>query len=453
MRLYLKYAGLGLLLFGVQGCAFNSLFSSYPSQMVEVKQALNSPTPSLAVASLQSGLRGEDQLLYAQEAGRAEQIAGHFAASKGYYQIAIKDYRHFDDKAVISASDIAAQSSSLLLNDNVIPYRGPGYERIMLHQYQALNYLFLGDNQGALVEARRANELQQQEQQRYEASNKSIAKLANGTVDSQINQLDARSDGLASSFLNAYSYYVTGLLYELLGQANDAFIDYRKAAQIMPGNPYIEQNLVRLAQQLHMPQYQDFAKRFGAAKLPQPTQGQVIVLIEQGYVPAKQSFTVPFTINGNIQTGSLPTYLGPRPLIADARIQGLGQPLTAAPLANIDALASTALKEQMPAILARQAARIYAKSELNQATNRNNNNDVGAIAMQVFNVITEQADKRSWLTLPQEAQLAQTYLEAGQYPLQINRGQITPIEVKTGKTTLVWVIETGNYQRIYSIII
>ncbi|MGL4474886.1 MAG: COG3014 family protein [Shewanella sp.] len=453
MRQAIYSLGCGLLLLSVQGCAFNSLFINYPSQLTEVKQSLNSPNPAAAVSSLQSGLSGEDQLLYAQEAGRAEQIAGNFAASKGYYQTAIADYRRFDDKATISASSIGAQSSSLFLNDNVIPYRGPGFERIMVHQYQALNYLFLGDNQGALVEARRANELQQQEQRRYEADNENIAKLANGAVDAQVNQLEARGDGLASSFLNAYSYYVTGLLYELLGQANDAFIDYRKAAQIMPGNPYVEQDLVRLAKLLGMPQYQEFSKKFGAPILPTASQGQVIVLIEQGFVPTKQGFTVPFSINGNIQTASLPTYLGSKPIFTPSTVQGLGKPLVSAPLANIDALASTALKEQMPAILARQAARIYAKAELNQSVNRNNQDNVGAVAMQIFNVITEQADRRSWLTLPQSAQLAQTYVEQGQYQLQINRGQTTAIEVQKAKTTLVWVIETGNYQRIYSIII
>jgi len=72
------------------------------------------------------------------------QVAGDFSNSKKYYQQAMLAYNAFDDKAKISASELGATASSLVLNDNAIPYRGPGFERIMLHQYQALNCLFSG---------------------------------------------------------------------------------------------------------------------------------------------------------------------------------------------------------------------------------------------------------------------------------------------------------------------
>ncbi len=41
-------------------------------------------------------------------------------------------------------------------------YRAPDYERTMLHHYLALNYLQRGDAEGALVEVRRANQVQEQ---------------------------------------------------------------------------------------------------------------------------------------------------------------------------------------------------------------------------------------------------------------------------------------------------
>lgn len=217
---------------GVSGCAYNSIFINYPSQIAPIKQELNSATPMADINKLASNIQGNDGLLYAQEAGRVAQVAGDFANSKKYYQQAISAYTAFDDKAKISASDLGATASSLVLNDNAIPYRGPGYERIMLHQYQALNYLFSGDFQGALVEVRRSNELQGSEQERYEKSQKSVQAMANGTVDAEVNRLGQAAGTVTSSFLNAYSYYTTGVLHEVLGEPNDAFIDYRKAAQI-----------------------------------------------------------------------------------------------------------------------------------------------------------------------------------------------------------------------------
>ena len=221
-------------IFGSSGCAYNSIFINYPAQIAPIKQDLNTATPMADIDKLASNIQGNDGLLYAQEAGRIAQVAGDFASSKKYYEQAVAAYTAFDDKAKISASDIGATATSLVLNDNAIPYRGPGFERIMLHQYQALNYLFSGDYQGALVEVRRSNELQSSEQERYQKSQKSVQAMANGTVDAEVNKLGQAAGTVTSSFLNAYSYYTTGVLHEVLGEPNDAFIDYRKAAQITP---------------------------------------------------------------------------------------------------------------------------------------------------------------------------------------------------------------------------
>ena len=447
-----------ILSVSLSGCAMNSIFINYPSQLAPVKQSLNSATPEALVPKLADNISGNDGLLYAQEAGRVSQIAGNFAASKQYYQDAMAAYLAFDDRAKISASDLGASASSLVLNDNAIPYRGPGFERIMLHQYQALNYLFSHDFQGALVEVRRGNELQSSEQARYEKSKKSVQSMANGTIDAEMDKLNKAAGSVTSSFLNAYSYYTTGMLHEVLGEPNDAFIDYRKAAQITPDNPYLQQDLVRLAKQLGMPQYEEFKRRWGDAIFPKASEGQVIVLYERDFVPEKQSLTVPFTINGNWQTVSLATYTSGNTSLAPATIIGLGTVLQTAPLANIDALAITALKEELPSTLVRQAARVYAKSEMarqveNTGKTRRNETDIGLIAMQIFNVVSEQADRRSWLTLPSQAQIARRYLSQGSYQLALANASPSPIEIKAGKTTLVWVVDTGNYTRFYSIII
>ncbi|WOT04518.1 COG3014 family protein [Shewanella youngdeokensis] len=446
------------MMLSLSGCALNSIFINYPSQIAPVKAQLNSATPQQAAAIVESNISGADGLLYAQEAGRAAQIAGDFEASKRYFEQASRAYGVFDDKAKLSVSDAGATATSLLLNDNVIPYRGPGYERIMLHQYQALNYLFSGDIEGALVEVRRSNELQSSEQARYRKSSESVQAMDNGTIDAEMNKLGQAAGTTTSSFLNAYSYYTTGVLHEILGEPNDAYIDYRKAAQISPNNPYLQQDLVRLAGQLSMPQYDEFKQRWGDTKRQQQGEGQVIVMLERGFVPEKQSITVPFTINGNWQTASLASYTPTLTQLQPANIKGFGTNLTTAPIANIDALAITALKEDLPAALVRQAARIYAKSELTQSVESNskrlkNQTDYAAIAMQLFNVVTEQADRRSWLTLPKQAHIARTYVKAGSYSIGLNDAAPNKIEVKNGRTTLIWVIDTGNYTRFYSIII
>jgi len=453
-----KWLLLPLFSFLISGCALNSIFINYPSQIAPVKAQLNTSNPIKGALEVESNISGADGLLYAQEAGRVAQISGDFEASKKYYQQAVAGYLKFDDKATLSVTDMGATASSLFINDNVIPYRGPGYERVMLHQYQALNYMFSGDQQGALVEVRRSNDLQSFEQARYQKSNESVQAMANGTINAEVNKLEKAAGSVTSSFLNAYSYYTTGVLHEILGEPNDAFIDYRKAAQISPNNPYLQKDLVRLAKQLSMPQADEFERRWGKSTTAKKDQGEVIFLIERGFVPEKQSLTVPFTIHGNWQTASLATYTSNSRPVSPGKIKGLGKSMTAAPIANLDALAITALKEELPAALIRQAARVYAKSEMARSVEsgskkRNNETDIGVIAMQIFNVVTEQADRRSWLTLPKQAQIARTYLNNGSYSVQLDNGTPAQVEVKSGRTTLVWAVDTGNYTRFYSIII
>jgi hypothetical protein len=446
-----------LFCLSLSGCAFNSVFINYPSQIEDIKQELNTQVgPTLN--ELTDNIDGNDGLLYAQEAGRVAQITGNFAASKGYYHSAMLAYQAFDDKAKLSLSNAGANASSLVLNDNSIPYRGPGFERIMLHQYQALNYLFSGDAQGALVEVRRSNELQASEQKRYEKSQKSVQSMANGAIDAEVNRLSSDAGTVTSSFLNAYSYYTTGLLHELLGEPNDAFIDYRKAAQISPNNPSLQQDLVRLAKQLGMEDYEDYRRRWGDVSEPKASDGQVIFMVERGFVPEKQSITIPFRLHDNWQTASMATYMPGGLTLPASAIRGLPSQLLASPIANIDALAINALKEDLPAALVRQALRVYTKSEMarkvsSDSKRRQNELDAASIVMQIFNVVSEQADRRSWLTLPSQAQIARQYVPAGSYTVSVNTQDSAKIDVQAGKTTLIWVIETAVRSRFYSVIL
>jgi hypothetical protein len=84
---------------------------------------------------------------------------------------------------------------------------------------------------------------------------------------------------------------------------------------------------------------------------------------------------------------------------------------------------------------------------------RQNELDAASIVMQIFNVVSEQADRRSWLTLPSQAQIARQYVPAGSYTVSVNTQDSAKIDVQAGKTTLIWVIETAVRSRFYSVIL
>jgi hypothetical protein len=73
-------------------------------------------------------------------------------------------------------------------------------------------------------------------------------------------------------------------------------------------------------------------------------------------------------------------------------------------LCDVRALAVKALKEKAPIIAARQLIRALAKGASNHAAKKQFG-DLGILGMNVLNYATEQADLRSWLTLPANAQV------------------------------------------------
>ena len=77
----------------------------------------------------------------------------------------------------------------------------------------------------------------------------------------------ARRDGGQGEalFQNAATFYVSAQIWEMLGEPNDAYIDLKKALEIYPENPYVQQDVVRLGKRPGMREdLEDFARRFPA---------------------------------------------------------------------------------------------------------------------------------------------------------------------------------------------
>ncbi|KFZ37375.1 hypothetical protein HR45_10145 [Shewanella mangrovi] len=434
------------LLLALSGCAYQGVLTSYPTTLAPIKAELDSSAPATAVNELQRKLDSADKLLYAEETGRAAQISGDFDGSIHYFKQAINGYQKLDDRALVSLSNVGANSGSYFVNDKVIPYEGNASERIMVHQYQALNYLFIDDIRAAQVELRKTNELQALQQRALEQNDKQAQKLASGEISNEVNRLKA----LGTTPLNPSGYYVTGLLHELFNQPNDSYIDYRKAAELNPGNTALQQNLLRLAQQLKMPQLEEFSGRWGEPKLPSSSQGRLVMMVERGFVAAKEKFSLTLPISDKLMSMSLPTYRT-IPELPNIPVGTIGATtLNFSQLSNISSVAAAELSARLPDIYLRQAARLVTKTSLVNQTDRDTPAAMlGNALVQIFNVVTEQADQRSWLTLPAQVDLLDNFIQQGQYQLHYGAQQQT-VSIAAGRTTLVWVVDTGNMVRFYT---
>ncbi|SHI26135.1 COG3014 family protein [Ferrimonas marina] len=439
---------LTLLLLG--GCAGSSLFQPYPNRIASVQTQLANGNGGKAIQQLESGLSGADSLLYAQEAGRVAALSGDLDASIRFYQMAMTDYDQYDWKAIVSLTDISAQVGGATVSDNLIPYHGQAFERVMLHQQQSLNYLWQGQYEGAMVEVRRADQAQQKAQEAYRAALKSQRAISNAAIDEQLTELDRQAGNAPDSFINPYVLFSNAVLYEAGGQANDALIDIRKALQLIPENRLLQRELVRLSCQVGI-DCDDLSKRYGKVERPGADQARLVVLYETGTLPAKQSFWVPFSWDGLYQQIALPTYRDNRPAPAPLTLNIADTRVTTEPLANLDQMAARSLREQYPFILVRQGIRLTAKHNTNRWAERQGG-ELGAFSMQVLNALTEQADRRSWLTLPRQAQGWAGFVPAGEHQLTLD-GQAHTLATAPGRTTLVWIVRQGSSRQIRSTLI
>ncbi len=446
------------------GCAASSTFSAYPRQIQPLITSMSNRTPVDLSHCLRGECKGSDLILYNMERGRFAQVIGSSDVSMADYSASIEKIQSNDDKALISASAAGAHVAATLVNDNAIPYEGEGYERVLLHHYQALNYLKKKDLDGAGVEVRRANVEQDESLKRFakeleKSQEEAAKKKVNGSRSSAINSHYAQMDEVAgrvkNSFQNAYTFYVSGFIYELLQQPNDAYIDYKKALEIYPENRYLQKDVLRLAAKLEMGEELDELKqRFSITKQRFIDEGgvgtgELLVLFEDGFVPQKREVKIPIPISrGGLVSIAFPIYQEKWSDQMPLRVLTNNELLGSTELiCDIRALAVRALKEKAPMIATRQIIRAIAKGITSAAAQKNLGN-LGQFAADVWNLVSESADLRSWLTLPANAQILRTTLPAGSYTLALQHptaaGQTyADVEITAAGKTVLQVTRAG----------
>lgn len=464
----LHYAFIMLCLMSVLqmvGCAGTTTFTAYPKKINPYIETLQNRTPVDFTSCLISECGSSDLILYNMERGRIAQVLGNFDYSQKDFAASMEQLRINDEKAHISASGVGSNFAAAAVNDNAIPYSGSGYERVMLHHFQAMNYVKKQDLEGAGVEVRRANAEQETALKDFEGDIDKAKKDAeekkvestNSAVETQYAQMDEVAGKVKNSFQNAYTFYLSGFIYELNKQYNDAYIDYKKALEIYPENTYLQKDVLRLAAALDM--REDVAALKERFKLsPEKIyseNGELLVVYEDGFVPQKQEVKIPIPIPSvGLMAIAFPIYKEqwtPQiPLNISINSESLG---ATEPICDFRALAVKALKEQIPAIVVRQAVRAVAKGAASVAAKKVGDQFglgfVGTLAASAYNYASENADLRSWITLPSNAQILRTQLKPGAYKLALTSPATLEtfyvnVEIPTSGKTILHVVRAGK---------
>jgi hypothetical protein len=451
-----RLASISICISLLGGCATSSLFTSYPKQAESFQHAIsmNSLDQNASKLAVLEDLNDEresaDAMLYMMERGRINQINSAFSDSKTDFELVIDGFEEQDLASTIEAGNTLAQGASLLTNDNAIPYKGAGYERVFTHHHQAFNYLGQNDLSGASVEFRKValeqrillEKHEKEVAEAYEEAEENDIDL--NTLSSEFSGLDNVAGKVKSSFQNAYTFYASAAFWEAQGDLSAAWVDYKKAFEINSNNTYLKQDIARVAKKLGEKPAQ---KELNEA---QAGQGTVVVFFEDGFVPSKSEIKVPVpTFDGGFislafpyyQTDSWPFSSSLRAI--DDQFNDLG---TSEVVVDVSALAVKDLKEQIPQLLVRQALRGFAKYQL-QKQSGDHGGIGGQLLASLYNVISESADRRSWLTLPHTAQVMRFNLDAGKRAINLSTALTQSkldLDVKANRTIFVRVVNANN---------
>ena len=438
------------LCFIVSGCStigFDDLFNDYATNTTPIRQAITNNNIESARSLISKNSKTHSNYLLSQlEQGRIADLANNPDNAQVHFETVYQQMQSKRQAAKIQVSAGLEQSNALLTNDSAISYTPSAYEMSMLHSYKALNYVYKHDIESALVEIRRANKVQVDALSENEAEVDSTAKEAQQHYPSMSNV----TRNIKNGFQNAYTFYLSALLYQSAKQYDDAYIDYKKALAIQPNNIYLQQDVMRLAKKQGFDQdLNEFNKRFGDTPTISSSQGEVIVLFEQGLVPKQDEFKLRLPIYSS--RGDARFYSLAMPVYKDnayvRRLNNINidaQSLELSPLVHIESLAAKTLEDQIPAKVARQVLRLVAKEKVRAELARSAG-DVGNILANIYNLASEQADTRSWLTLPNQISVARQSLNTGEHSVHI--GTQAPINFTISKQglTLIYLTSINNY--------
>ncbi len=388
----------------------------------EVSKALEAGKPEDAYTYLQKRSPKNADIPHQFELGLAAHYANRFPESSKAFDLAgdIAEDRY--------TKSVSKELGSLVTTDKLRPYSGTQYERLLIHYYRALNYLYLNQLDGALVEGRRATAL--------------------------INYFkgeDEQYDFFGAAFLAHFS----GMLFEAAGEWNNALISYKQAAEYYKNAAEktgvntpedIAHALLRLTRRLGFTdEFERYRNQYGELPEHPENYGELILFYESGYVPPKTETALMFPILKTDKVNdaekfvptlitregavyeevkleyllrvAMPTIDSHRPRFSGIRVAvDSNQETRGVLVEDVENIAIETFNKERPIILFRTLLRGVGKYLLFRQAKKKN--EALGILTNLASVVSEQADTRSWQTLPNQIFMVRMPLPAGTHKLK-----------------------------------
>ena len=470
---WLLFPGLLALLAGCAGAGDHYL---------QVEHSLRQGDPERAdhiIESAEPQYGAKSRLLYRMDRGMTLHLAGKYESSNMVLEQADQDVE------ALYTRRIRTETKAFLINDTELPYEGDPYEQVMINVIKALNYAAGGNWNEALVEARR--------------------------IDNRLNLLTDRTGAKDGYRDDGFARYLCGVLYEATGDVNNAFIAYRNAYEAyrraqswaktsIP--PSLPADLLRTTEALHFTEeHEEYRRAFPKAawKPMSETQSlaQLVVVSYNGRAPYKEDLFIDlpvsmealnlvllnrglnrprqgrqaraadsalYGLSGNVVRVALPRLVPQKTSIAysEVSLTGTETPFTARTelVDNLTAIAEKTLADRFTAISLKAVARAAVKNALAEGAGYGTRAALGSdnnagpwigllvtILGRMFATYTEEADKRSWRTLPDEIHMTRLWVPPGIYQVKVRpvsrsgavgrQEALRTVTLRQGETSLV----------------
>ena len=418
---------LSALLAGCAGSAVRSYDKELKSTVADVRagdvagalERLEANAPKTDATQADDPTKGKD-ILYFFEKGQLLRLNNDIEQSRDTWLQADEIVRIWEDAYKKDPTQVISDIGAFLINDKVRRYDGQDYEKVFLSANLALDHVLLDDIDSARIEMKKTFEreklIESFREQEYDKIKEEgdkqgvltklddLAKEGYPVADLE----DPEVLSLKNGYQNAFAHYLAGYFFEVKGEKSLAEPGYKNALELRPDSKLIKEKVGKV----------------GQAK-PRPNEADVLFVIESGFAPSWKSHTIPLPLPVNKEVVvvplSFPTVVPDARVYVPSSLSVAGKTLPVETLVNVDALARRQLKDQLPGIIGRTAVRGILKGALQYQASKKGGALAGALAA-VGTTASEQADERSWRTLPARVSIARAILPVGEQRIAFDSG-------------------------------
>ena len=275
--------------------------------------------PELSLAIAEKKDQGQEEVISSLDKGMLRRMTNDYQGSNQILEAAKQEIEK------LYGVSITENLASVTINETLRGYEGDRYEQLLLHAYMAMNYIQLGQLDGARVEMLQAN----------------------------VKMMEWGEEPEEDAFLR----YLEGIIYESLGEQDSALVSYRKSYTVYKekgGAQYpvvpmgLKKDMLRLlAWQGLWSEYKTYKKEFSLTDYqpykPSSKFGEVVVILNNGLAPIRSETAVPIfstDVQRNLRV-AFPVYREPKKSLFLPQVTVNQQPYLLETVEDIDALANS----------------------------------------------------------------------------------------------------------------